>query len=478
MKIQGVVTTGIYCRADCRARPHRDNVRSMPNSLAALAKGFRPCLLCRPDRLPDLGATARTPAVAKALRLVVSGFLDDASTADLATCVGYSTRQLDRLFEAEIGASPDFVARASRAHMARRLLDESDLSITDIAFAAGFASIRQMNRVMRDLFAFSPSELRRKRRRGDVLAPLDGGLRLRVPHGGAIDPTRMLEYLASRAIPGIEEVVDSTYRRTIKTCGHPGVAEVRDAGDGQHLEVTLHLATFGSILDQVQRARAMFGLSRGDTGAERALRRDAAIGAIVRAHPGLRMPGAWDRFETSVRVLIGQQVSVAGASTVAGRLVERIGTRIDLPLSGTLHSLFPSPQDLAAASPDVLDMPRARAQAILAFAQAVATGELDLVAAESLDELVARLTERPGIGPWSAHLIAARVFDQPDAFPASDLGLRKGAASDGEIPSARELERMSAAWRPYRTTACAYLWLAAAAAAAAASPKPSPNRRT
>ncbi|MCK5943455.1 MAG: DNA-3-methyladenine glycosylase 2 family protein, partial [Planctomycetes bacterium] len=243
MKLQGVVTTGIYCRADCRARPRAEHVRSLPNGVAAMAGGYRPCLLCRPDRLPDLGGAPRTPAVAHALRLIASGFLDDASTEDLAARVGYSARQLLRLFEVEVGASPDFVARAHRAHLARRLLDETSLTITAVAFAAGFASIRQMNRVMRELFGFSPSELRRKRRRGDLLDPLDGGLRLRVPHGGVVDPTRMLTYLAGRAIPGVEEVVDGVYRRTIVTCGHPGVAEVRDAGDGEHLEVTLHLAT-------------------------------------------------------------------------------------------------------------------------------------------------------------------------------------------------------------------------------------------
>ncbi|MFN3242359.1 MAG: AlkA N-terminal domain-containing protein [Planctomycetota bacterium] len=474
MQIEGVVTTGIYCRANCRARPRPDHVRPMPNAIAALAHGFRPCLLCRPDRLPDLGLSAQTPAVAQALRLVVSGFLDEASTEQLAARVGYSARQLNRLFEAEVGATPDFVARANRAHLARRLLDESDLGITEVAFAAGFSSIRQMNRVMRQLFGFAPSELRRKRRRGDVLDPLDGGLRLRVPHGGVIDPSRMLGYLAGRAIPGIEEVVDGVYRRTIETCGHPGVAEVCDAGDGEHLEVTLHLATFGSILDQVRSARAMFGLTRGDADAERALRRDPLLGALVRDNPGLRVPGAWDPFETSVRVLVGQQVSVAGASTVAGRLVERIGRRIELPLTGSLHSLFPTPQQLAEASPDVLDMPRARAEAILAFARTVADGQLDLTAAFDLDELVARLTDLRGIGPWSAHLIAARVFDQADAFPASDLGLRKGAGAcrGGEVPAARELEGLAAAWRPYRTTACAYLWMADSAA-----PKQNRNRR-
>ena len=462
MRLQGVVTTGIYCRADCRARPDAANLRPMPNAVAALAAGYRPCLLCRPDRLPDLGLTAATPAVAHALRLIASGFLDGATTEELAVRVGYSARQLTRLFEVEIGASPDFVARAARAHLARRLLDESDLSITTIAFAAGFASIRQMNRVMHSLFGFAPSALRTRRKRGDVLAPLDGGLRLRLPFRGQIDVDGMIDYLSRRAIPGVEEVTDRTYRRTIHTCGHPGVAEVQRSDDAQHLQVTLHLATFGAILEQVQRARSIFGAARDHSAAARALRSDTIIGSLVRRHPGLRMLGAWDPFETSIRILVGQQVSVAGASTITGRIVARFGTRIDSALPGSLHSLFPSPAALATADADQLDMPRARARAIAGLARAVANGELDFYRRESLDDTLRRLLELPGVGPWTAHLIAARAFDQPDAFPASDLGLRKAAAhclGRAEPLSATELEDLSTAWRPWRATAAAYLWI-------------------
>ena len=462
MQIQGVATTGIYCRADCRARPNPENVRPMPNVIAALAAGYRPCLVCRPDRLPDMGLSETSPQVAHALRLVAEGYLDHASTEELARRVGYSARQLGRLFEEEVGASPDFVARACRAHVARRLLDECDLKVTEIAFAAGFQSIRQMNRVMRELFGFSPSELRSKRRRGDVLDALDGGLRLRVPYRGAFDVERMISYLKSRAIPGVEEVVDGVYRRTINTCGHPGVVEVRDGGDGQHLEVTLHLATFASVLEQVRRVRSLFGLTRDDAEAEAALGRDPHLGPWLRACPGLRLPGAYDPFETSIRVLVGQQVSVAGASTVCGRLVDRLGERIDTPLPGSLHSLFPTANAIAAADVSVLDMPKARARAIIGFAQAVASGELDLYRRDSLDQARSLLQAYPGIGPWSADLIAARAMDHTDAFPASDLGLRKSAAlafGHEAMVSARQLQQLSLAWQPWRTTAIAYLWM-------------------
>ena len=469
MSIQGVVTTGIYCRADCTAKPHPENVRALPNAVTALAQGYRPCLRCRPDRLPDLGLAAASPTVAFALRLVADGFLDEHDTEALAARVGYSARQLVRLFEQEIGASPDFVARAQRAHLARRLLDESDLPITAVAFAAGFNSVRQMNRVVHALFGLPPSELRRRRRRGDLLEALDGGLRLRVPYRGRLDARRMIQALARRAIPGVEEVVDGVYRRTINTCGHPGVAEVRDAGDGRHLEVTLHLATFASVLEQVRRCRSLFGLTRGDDAAGPALARDPRLGPLVRRNPGLRLHGAWDAFETGVRVLVGQQVSVAGASTVCGRLVARFGRPV-AQLTGSLRALFPTPSALADAGERDFDMPRARARAIIGFARAVAGGELDLYRAESFDDTVARLVRLPGIGPWSAGLIAARVFDHADAFPAGDLGLRNGAAhligrTDALDP--RELERLSAAWRPWRTTAAAYLWLLTAPTVAA-----------
>lgn len=462
MQIQGVTTSGIYCRADCRARPNAENVRPMPNVIAALAAGYRPCLKCRPDRLPDMGLSDTSPQVAHALRLIVDGYLDNASSKDLAKRVGYSTRQLTRLFEEEVGASPDFVARACRAHMARRLLDESDLKVTDIAFAAGFQSIRQMNRVMRDLFGFSPSELRAKRLRGDVLHTLDGGLRVRVPYHGVFNAKRMIAYLASRSIPGVEEVEGDVYRRTINTCGHPGVVEVQDGGDGQHLEVTLRLPTFASVLEQVRRVRSLFGLTRNDHGAQAALLRDPDLGPWLCSCPGLRLPGAYDPFETSIRVLVGQQISVAGASIVCGRLVERLGKRIDAPLPGSLHSLFPTANAIAAAHVSVLDMPKARARAIIGFAQAVASGKLDLYAQESLDNTRRRLQSFPGIGPWSTDLIAARAMDHTDAFPASDLGLRKSATrafGHNEIISARELEQRSLTWRPWRTTAIAYLWM-------------------
>jgi len=465
MDLRGVVTTGIYCRAGCKARPLSRNVRPIRNAVEAQAAGFRPCLLCRPDRLPGLGIEQPDAEIASAVRLIAEGFLDSATTEQLANRIGYSSRHLVRLFQEHIGATPDFVARSRRAHLARRLLDESDLSISRIAFAAGFLSIRQMNRVMRELFGFSPSALREKRRRGDPLDPLDGGLRLRLPYAGHLDGQSLIRYLGARAIPGIETLVDDTYRRTMVTCGFPGVVDVRDLRDGRHLEVSMHLATFGSIVDQVERVRSLFGLHHDSTEAEHALRHDDVIGPLVRHRSGLRLPGAWDRFETSVRIIVGQQISVAGASTIAGRLAERFGQRIHVGLPGGLRYLFPSPEALANADFRDIGMPSARARTIVAFAGAVASGEVDLSQVAPLQDVCTELETVPGIGPWTSQLIAARVMGHPDAFASSDLGLRKAAArllGRSEPPSSHDLETLAERWRPHRTTAMAYLWMSSA----------------
>lgn len=462
MRLQGVVTTGIYCRAECSARPDLTNVRPMRNAVEAMAAGYRPCLLCRPDRLPGLGFAQPVAEVAHALRLIADGYLDRATTEALAERIGYSTRQLVRLFKQHVGASPDFVARARRAHLARRLLDESALSIGEVAFAAGFSSTRQMNRVMRELFGFTPTVLRTKRRRGDRLEALDGGLRLRVPYAASLPVDRLLDYLGARAIPGVEAIADGHYLRTSNTCGYPGVIELGPSQSSGHLEVVMHLATFGSILDQVRRARALFGLEQDVAAAREHLLRDRRLAPLVRREPGLRLPGAWDRFETAVRILVGQQVSVAGATTVTGALVERYGAPVETPLPAGLSRLFPSPEALAAASPEAMAMPQARSETIRRFADAVASGALDLCGRASLGETVAELQTLKGVGPWSAHLIAARVMGHPDAFPASDLGLRRAATrviGARKVVSARELEELSQRWRPFRAFAAIHLWM-------------------
>ncbi|TAJ20053.1 MAG: helix-turn-helix domain-containing protein, partial [Dehalococcoidia bacterium] len=324
--IQAVRTTGIYCRADCSARPHARNVTPYASSVAAEAAGYRPCLRCRPDRLPPHVEADTEALVGRALLLIADGVLDETSEDGLAARLGITARHLRRLFNERVGATPVFVARSRRAHFARRLLDETDLRMVDVALTSGFNSVRQMNREMLAVFHFTPTELRARRRAADRLVA-DGGIRLRVPFVGRLAFNDLLGYFRSRAIPGVEAVGDGVYRRTITVCGEPGVIEVSRAADGQHLLVVAHLPTLGAMIDDIARVRRLFGLDR-PSAEETPLARDPLLAPLVQARPGLRVPGAWDPFETAVRVLLGQQVSVAGATTLAGRLVEALGTPV------------------------------------------------------------------------------------------------------------------------------------------------------
>ena len=441
MRFEAVHTTGIYCRAECSAKPLAKNVEPFPNAIAAEAAGFRPCLRCRPERLPTSIGRHGPPVIEQAVLLISEGFLDRHTEEALATRVGYSTRQLRRLFHQIVGASPNFVARSRRAHFARRLLDETDLSVEAIGRAAGFAGTRQMNRVIQEIFHFTPTELRSRRSRKDRLAT-DGGLHLRVPYVRALDWTTLLDFFSLRAIPGVEQVSGGVYRRLTTTCGYPGVIEVSHSPEDEVLEVTAHLPTFNSIVDDVARIRWLFGLDQ--PAVPESFAHDSNLAPMVSRHPGLRRPGAWDRFETAMRILVGQQVSVRAATTLAGRIVERYGEQFEVDAFG-LSRQFPGAATLASASLDGLGMPRSRMEMIKAFSQAVADGSLDLYDSDSLGALTATMQEIPGIGPWTAHLIAHRVMRKSDAFPASDLGLRiaVGRLIGAERPPASVVEELS-----------------------------------
>lgn len=461
MSVSAVATTGIYCRPGCAAKPLPENVSEFFSPVAAEAAGYRSCLRCRPDRhlRPDAVPLTAPPAVIAAVGLISDGFLDRFDEDALADRVGYSTRQLRRLFEAYVGASPAFVARSRRAHFARRLLDETDLSMPSVADAAGFGSVRQMNRVVQGIFRFSPMELRRRRRRNDVLVA-DGGLRLRLPFVGPLPRTAALDHLAPRVTAGVEALDGHRYRRTIVTCGNPGVIEVDLGGSGAHLELTAHLPTFGSIIDDVARVRQMFGLDDDVAAAETALAADPLVAPLVRARPGLRVIGGWDRFETAVRVVIGQQVSVAGASTLTARLAERYGTALPAPALG-LTRLFPTADRLVDLDSARHGMPAARVRTIAGLARAVIDGTLDLHATADPEEFCTALCELPGVGPWTAELVSMRAARHTDAFPASDLGIRHAMQhllGRDEPPSADEVLDRAEAWRPFRALAAQHLW--------------------
>jgi AraC family transcriptional regulator, regulatory protein of adaptative response / DNA-3-methyladenine glycosylase II len=451
---QGVVTTGIYCRPGCSARPLPANVRPFPLAAAAEAAGFRACLRCRPYRVATTVGEVGPELLCRAVRLILDGGLDGATEADLARRLGVSARHLRRLFVANVGVTPDQLARSQRAHFARRLLDDTDLTFTDIAFAAGFGSVRQLNRACQDVFRDTPSGLRARRRTADRLAA-DGGLTLRLPVDGALDWDVMVGYFASRAIPGVESVSDGVYRRTVVIEGDPGVLELLQGSD-ENVILRAHLPHWAGLIHVVQRARRVLNLDADLDAAHRHLGEDELLGPMLRAQPGLRAPGTWDPFETGVRAILGQQVSVAGATTLAGRLVERYGSPVPGLATMGLHHTFPTARALAATDLRGLGLPDARARAVSTFARAVDEGTVRLDRTMALDELVSSISALPGLGPWTANYVALRL-GEPDAFPAGDLGLRRAIDPDA-VRSERELAVRAERWRPWRALAAVHLW--------------------
>jgi AraC family transcriptional regulator, regulatory protein of adaptative response / DNA-3-methyladenine glycosylase II len=394
--------------------------------------------------------------VCRAVRLILDGALDADNEEALGSRLGVSGRHLRRLFQEHLGVTPDGLARSSRTHFARRLLDDTDLSMLEIAFAAGFGSVRQFNRSCRDVFRASPRELRARRRVTDRLVA-DGGLPLRLTYHGPLDWTSLVEYLGARAIPGVEQVSGDTYRRTVVVDGDPGVIELRP-GNREEIVLVVHLPHWEELIHVVERARRICGLDLDLAEAERHLARDDVIGPIVRAHSGVRVPGTWDPFETGVRAIIGQQISIAAANTISGRLVARLGTPVaGLSQLGLTHT-FPSAQTVAHADLYGLGLPPARGDAVRAFAHAVVEGDVRLDGSASLQELVASVTAIPGLGDWTANYIGLRLGER-DAFPANDLGLRRALAGYAEGKPVELAER----WRPWRALAATQLWSASTA---------------
>jgi AraC family transcriptional regulator, regulatory protein of adaptative response / DNA-3-methyladenine glycosylase II len=452
-----VVTTGIYCRPGCSARPNPGNVRHFDLAAAAEAAGFRACLRCRPYRTNPPQDRVASETVCRAIRLVVDGGLGSASEDAVAARLGVSARHLRRLFHEQVGVTPLQLARSSRAHFARRLLDDTDLSVTDIAFASGFGSLRQFNRTVGEIFRATPRELRARRRAADRLVA-DGGLLLRLNFEGPLDWDAMLGYLATRAITGVEHVSDRTYRRSIQVDGDPGAIEVTTGGP-DHLLLTAHLPHWGGLIHVVQQVRRLFNLDADIEAANAALASDPLVGTSVRERQGIRVPGVWDPFEIGVRAIIGQQVSVAGAGTITGRLVERCGATVQgLAQFGITH-LFPPPDVLADTDLGALGLTNARIAAIHLFAVAVGDGSVRLDRSLPLEDQVASVTAVTGLGTWTAQYLALRM-GEPDAFPAGDLGLRRAIqALAGATVTPAEVRAIAERWRPWRAQAAVHLWM-------------------
>ena len=438
-----VKTTGIYCRPICPARtPLRKNVRFFACAAAAEEAGFRPCRRCRPDAAPGTPAWIGPSAiVSRAVRLIERGALDEASVDELAGRVGVGGRQLRRLFAEHLGTSPLLVGRSRRAHFARSLLDATAWPMTQVAQEAGFRSLRRFNEVMLAVFQRTPSELRR---RGGADGP---AITLRLAYRPPYDWPALIAFLGARAIPGLEVVDASAYRRTVES----GRIEVRpDEGNALALTLTPFRRERGEVLEIVGRIRRMFDLDADPLQIAAALAGDPLLGPSVRARPGLRVPGAWDPFETCVRAILGQQVSVRAATTFAGRLVEAFGVPSPAPVEG-LTRVFPKPELLASAALEKIGLTRSRAESIRCVAR---SAQVLRERPESLEGLVDRLRTLPGVGPWTAHYLAMRAFGEVDAFPSGDLVLRKAARE--QLPAS--LEQRSTAWRPWRAYAAMHLW--------------------
>ncbi len=467
----GVLTTGIYCRPICPARtPLRRNVRFYANAAGAAEAGFRPCLRCRPESSPGTPAWRGTSTtIARALRLVAEGALDRGSVEDLASTLGIGERHLRRLFREQVGASPVTVAQTRRLHFAMKLIDETPLPMTEVALTAGYASLRRFNAAIRETYGTTPSALRRG---GPPPGVATGGrpdvLVLRLGYRAPLALPQLFDFLATRAIPGVERVQLGLYERTVRLDGVPAIVAVRrpragrsgarKRGRAPFLELCVPIDAARHLARLTAAARRIFDLDADPTAIAAQLRSDPLLAPRIERTRGLRVPGAWDGFELGVRAILGQQVSVAGASTLAGRLVERFGEALPRAIARPgLASLFPSAQRLANADIGAIGMPARRANAIRALARAVTDGVLDLRPEADIEAAREALRALPGVGPWTVEYIAMRALRDPDAFPTGDLVLRR-AASSGAPLTTRALEARSEPWRPWRAYAALALW--------------------
>jgi AraC family transcriptional regulator of adaptative response / DNA-3-methyladenine glycosylase II len=448
----GVFTSGVYCRSICPAPPAKEkNVRYFPSAAAAAAAGFRPCLRCRPECSPGTPAWLGTPStVSRALRIISESGLGDGGVEALAERLGVGPRHLRRLFLQHLGATPSAVAKTRQMHFAKKLIDETNLRMSEVALASGFGCVRRFNAGIREVYHRTPSQIRRLARQ-KTPQPENHylfRLRFRPPY----DWNGILAFLAPRATPGVEAVVDGTYRRTISLNGSDGCFEVSLDEDGNVLVVRLQFGDPRSFFFITERIRTMFDLNADWSAIVQCLRTDPVLAPQVDCGPGLRVPGCWNGFELATRAILGQQITVKGATVLAGRMVSSFGKRFTAA-NGLTH-LFPTPEVLADAKLTRIGLTGARAETIRALARAVCDGRISLESVVDSDALLNRLCEIPGIGKWTAQYVAMRALGEPDAFPSGDLGLLRGMA----LGSARELERHADAWRPWRAYAAMYLW--------------------
>jgi AraC family transcriptional regulator of adaptative response / DNA-3-methyladenine glycosylase II len=454
--ITAVRTTGIYCRPSCPTpvRPKRENVSFYPTAAAAQLAGYRACKRCRPDASPGSPEwNVRGDLVGRAMRLIADGTVDRDGVAGLARRLAVSERHLHRLLLGELGAGPLAIARAQRAQTARLLIETTDLPFTDVAFAAGFESIRQFNDTVREVFALTPTALRTAgRRRADIA---HGVLTLRLPYRPPLDWSALSAWLRVRALPGVAEVNGRIYRRTLRLPRGAGVVALEPVDT--HIHCTLRLESMADLTSAVRQCRRLLDLDADPLSVVEVLSKDRRLSSVVKKHPGLRAPGAVDGTELAIQAVLGQQVSLATARTLASRLVTAHGDVIKIA-DPTLTHLFPHAAAIAEADLARLGVPATRRATLRGLARAVAGGTLALDPGADRNETYQQLLQVPGIGEWTAGYIVMRALGDPDTFLASDLGIKKAGVRLGIGSNPRAISEHAAAWRPWRSYATHQLW--------------------
>ncbi|MEV5603975.1 AlkA N-terminal domain-containing protein [Streptomyces sp. NPDC052299] len=452
-----VLTTRIYCRPSCPVVPPKaENMTFYPSAAACQQAGFRACKRCRPDTSPGSPEwNARADSVARAMRLIRDGVVDREGVPGLAARLGYSPRQIERQLLAELGAGPLALARAQRAQTARVLIETTALPMAEIAFAAGFASVRTFNDTVREVFALAPGELRTRAARTAPAPATPGVITLRLPYRAPLNPSNLFGHLAATAVPGVEEWRDGAYRRTLALPHGHGIVALTPRPD--HIACRLSLTDPRDLTLAISRCRWLLDLDADPVAVDGQLRADPLLAPLVDAGPGRRVPRTVDGAEFAVRAVLGQQVSTAAARTHAARLVTAHGTPVDDPEGGLTH-LFPDPEALAGLDPERLALPRTRRRTLTTLVRALADGSLRLGPDSDWERARTELAALPGFGPWTVEVIAMRALGDPDAFLPTDLGIRRSAQQLGLPSTPAALTARAAAWRPWRAYAVQYLW--------------------
>lgn len=452
-----VKTTGIYCRPICPARPPKiENCFFVPTAAAAQDGGFRPCLRCRPESSPELDAWRGTLAtVSRAWKLIEAGALDDGNVESLAARLDIGDRQLRRLFRQHIGAAPITVAQTRRVLLAKQLIHQTDLPMIDVALASGFGSVRRFNETFQRMYQRPPSEIRRR----TAASSASPELSILLPYQPPYDWPAMIGFLAARAIEGLEVVTEGTYSRIIEFDNAVGTIHVCHVPEQTSLRATIHAPSLSALPPIIARLRRQFDLGADPLAIGSVLSRDPLLSPLVAARPGLRVPGAWDGFETSVRAVLGQQITVKAATRLAGRLVATLGSPITpkTAVEGLTH-VFPRPEQFQFKSLANLGMPRTRAETLVALAEAACRDKRLFDPRRDLAEAVSSLRAVRGIGEWTAQYIAMRAMGESDAFLAGDVALQRRLSKHGRRPAAAELLVRAERWRPWRAYALIHLW--------------------